>query len=242
MYKEKMILLGVLLVAFAAASVVPVMASIPAAEVVASTEKNPYAYTPTQQSVSVHAGQITQANLTTEQSTYHWAGVYGNATGTLVLGDSSNKKMYEWPAKANYVFFTTDTQITWDSLTNATCSDIEASGVYDFLSGASDSCENTFTTVANFQPKSISVSITNANAAKTYDGETPQTPYWTTIALKDAGTPSSRDDIVFVGVVDNSGHSAYDGSTFVNYQAILPEDGENGDTSATTYYIWIELY
>ncbi len=182
--------------------------------------------------IDVDSGNIYLANLTAEQSTYHWAGVYGNATGKLILGDSSSNKMYEWDAVAKYVYFDDDNSITWGSLQAVTCSDVE--GVYGFLSGASDSCSNTFTGTNNYDSAVTSDAVTGAITAQTYDGTS--TAYWKTMAIGDGGTT----DIVFVAEADSAYHSAYDG-TVANYQVILPEDGSNGDTTTTTYYMWIEL-
>ena len=184
--------------------------------------------------IDVEAGNIYLANVTGEQSTYHWAGVYGNATGTLVLGDSSTPphKMYEWPANATYVFFDDDSTINWDNLDTATCSDVETS--FNFLSGASDDCDSTLTTTHDPSFKAIT-DIGATVAGQTYDSS--GSGYWWTLAIKD----NTAEDVIFVGEVDNNYHSAYNGDT-VNYQVILPENGENGDTGTTTYYIWIELY
>ena len=223
-----MLVLGVLLIAPYALAVEPAGGSVQGTP----TDKGEYSSS-TAGSINVESGNIYLANVTGEQSTYHWAGIYGNATGTLVLGDSSSAKMFEWNAVAKYVYFDDDNSVAWGSLQAATCSDVET--VYSFLAGASDSCSNTFTTTRNFDSDVTTDSVANAIAAQTND-DTP-TAYWYTIALGDGGT----SDIVFVGEVDSAGHNAYNGDT-ANYQVILPEDGSDGDTTATTYYIWIELY
>jgi len=232
MTEIKLLLLGAVLVAFLIASM-GVLAVPGGGTVDYSTSKGSYPVSSVG-TINVTSGNIYLANVSAKQSTYHWAGIYGNATGTLILGDSSSHKMYEWTAKAKYVFFDDDTSITWGSLDNATCSEIE--GTYTFLSGASDSCDNTFTTVKTFDSDATSDAVTNANAAQTYDSS--QTAYWYTIALEDS---SGTGDIVFVGEVDNNYHASYNGE-LSNYQVILPENGENGDTGTTTYYIWIELF
>jgi len=196
-----------------------------------SVTSGPYP-APSPGNVPVWAGNISLVNVTTEQSTYHWAGVYGNATGTLVLGDSGSNKMYEWSAKANYVFFDDESTINWDNLDTATCSDVETS--FNFLSGASDDCDSTLTTTHDPSFKAIT-DIGATVAGQTYDSS--GSGYWWTLAIKD----NTAGDVIFVGEVDNNYHSAYNGDT-VNYQVILPENGEGGNTTATTYYIWIELY
>ena len=197
---------------------------------------------PSPGTVKVEAGNVTLANITTNQSTYHWAGVFGNATGKLILGDASGYKLYEWVAKAVYVYFDNDNFINWSATaTSATCSDVE--GEYTFLQGKSDDCSATFTTTRTYNSYSLPWSGITTIAAQTYkfDGAT-YTPYWYTLALNVDG------EVVFVAETEwiTSGKTseynvAYDGTTMVNYQVILPENGEGGDTATTTYYVWIEL-
>lgn len=227
---RKLLLFGLLAVVIAATP--GVLAATPGGATITSADKGEYPGPSTVGSLTVESGNIYNANVSTEQSTYHWAGVYGNATGKLVLGDSSSNKMYEWSAVAKYVYFDDDNSITWGNLQIVTCGNVE--GVYTFLSGASDDCDSTFTTTRNYDSSVTSDSVSGAIAAQTYDDGS--TAYWYTIALGDGGT----SDIVFVGEADSAGHNAYNGA-FSNYQVILPEDGSNGDTTTTTYYVWIEL-
>jgi len=232
MMKGRAMLLVVLLGVMLATSYV-VAAEPGGAGVESSTDKGEFP-APSPGSVSVESGNIYEVNISTNQSTYHWTGVYGNATGKLVLGDSSGDKMYEWTAVAKYVYFDDDSSINWGSLASVTCSDVE--GVYGYLAGASDSCSNTFTATRNYDSDVTSDSVANAIAAQTYDDN--GAAYWYTIAVGDGGT----SDIVFVGeTTGSSTHGAYNGVQ-ANYQVILPEDGGDGDTTAATYYIWIELY
>ena len=231
---NRKILLNLLVVALAVAMVTPaVMAATPGgASVVGSvTDKGEYPGS-TANSVNIESGNIYLVNLTAEQSTYHWAGIYGNATGKLVLGDSSTAKMYEWDAVATYVFFDDDNTVDWSNISTATCTDVE--GSYGFLTGASDDCSHTLTTTHDPTFHSIA-DIAATAAGQSYDDTAAA--YWWTLAVKDG----TNGDVLFVGEVDNSGHAGYDG-TVVNYQTMLPEDGSNGDTTATPFYVWIELY
>ncbi len=230
--KERLLKLWVAITAVLMALPLAMAATPGGGSVVGSAQDNGEYPSSAAGTVNVTSGHVYLANVTAEQSTYHWAGVYGNATGKLVLGDSSSNKMYEWDAVAKYIYFDDDNSITWGSLQLVSCSDVE--GVYTYLSGASDSCTNTFTGTNNYDSTVTSDSVANAITAQTYDDSS--TAYWKTMALGDGGT----SDIVFVAEADSAYHGAYDG-TVANYQVILPEDGSNGDTTATTYYIWVEL-
>ncbi len=229
--KESFLKVLVALISALLAVPAAVLAAVPGgATVTSSTTHNQYYIPPS--TINVYAGNITEANITTEQSTYHWAGIYGNASGYLVLGDSSGYKMYRWVAKAKYVYFDNESVINWGSLNATDCGTIDA--LYPFLSGASDDCAYTFTTTASFYSPATGDNVASTIAAQTYDGT--GTPYWYTIALND----TVAKNVVFVGEVSTG--TAYNGATFANYQVILPEDGSNGDTTPTPYYVWIELY
>ncbi|MEM5828755.1 MAG: hypothetical protein QW480_00725 [Candidatus Aenigmatarchaeota archaeon] len=184
----------------------------------------------------VKAGEIYLLNLTTKMSTYHWAGIYGNATGELVLASTisgNTYKMYNWSARATYVIFDNNDISTW-SFQSANCNDVGAE--FSFIgesTDASDKCSATFSTTGSVNFKSIGV-VSNTILAQTYDNTGAS--FWKTFAVK-----KGNNDVAFVAEVVNPAAKAYNGDD-ANFQAILPENGEEGDTTATTYYIWIELY
>ena len=233
--KDAFLKIWVAITAFLVAAVPIGMAATPGgASVTSSTDLGEYP-SGTPSSISVEAGNITQAIISAQQSTYHWTGIYGNATGTLVLGDASSNKMYTWTATASYVFFDDDSTINWGTIDNATCTDVGTS--FSFVAdstGASDSCSNTFNETGATNFKSIG-NVLNTVYAMTYDNTGARV--WITYAVKD----TTANDVFFAAKTDNTPGTAYDG-TAANYQAILPENGENGDTTATPYYIWIELF
>ena len=230
---ENVILVGAIIAVFGIVAGSAFAMADPAGGSVVGTATDQGAYSGTSAgTIDVVSGHIYEANVTGEQSTYHWTGVYGNAAGNLILGDSSSEVMYNWTATATYVFFDDDSTVNWNTLATATCTDVESS--FSFLSGASDNCANTFTTTHDPSFKSIQ-DIAATSAVQTYDDT--GAGYWWTLAVKD----STAGDVLFAAEVDTSGHNSYNGVSS-NYQVILPENGELGDTTATTYYIWIELY
>ncbi len=184
-------------------------------------------------SVNVNAGHTYLTNLSAEQSTYHWAGLFGNVTGKIVLGDTSSFKMFEWDAIGQWVYASIASALTWTGTWDAaTCSDVESA--FSFLTGASDDCAHTFTATDNFNSEATGQSASSTIEAQTYDNTT--TAYWNTMVVKDgAATPN----LVFVAPVE-TGHKSFNNQT-VQYQMILPENGGNGDTSPTQYYLWVEL-
>lgn len=227
------ILVATILLAFGSIG----FAAVPGGATVQSVAN--YTYTPPSAGThGVKAGEIHLLNLTTQMSTYHWAGIYGNATGKLVLASGNPndgyKYMYNWTARATYVIFDNSTISTW-SFQAADCGDVIGEHSFvgpDDATGPSDRCGTTFNNTGNVNFKSIQP-VSNTIYALTYNST--GAAVWKTFAVKKVD-----NDVAFVAEVVNPAAKAYNGDD-ANFQAILPENGENND-QATTYYIWIELY
>jgi len=182
---------------------------------------------PSAGTTDVTAGKIKEANLETNQSTVRWAGLTGNVSGNIQLGDgASSDVMYTWTAKGNIVYVSEQATPTWASLTGATTSDIESS--YSHLAGSTaDNVTETFNgaTATDIGSNIFADFSVGAARATTVAG-------WITYALTDTS------DIIFAGIVDDKAN--FRGDT-ADYEMIVPENGLDGDSTATTYNIWVEL-
>lgn len=172
-------------------------------------------------SVDLTSGSITQANLNTTQSTFRWVGLLGNVTGNIVLGDSASNILYQWTARGNIVFASEAATINWSGLVAGSVAN--APGY--LTTTASDNYTNTFDAAPTLLPSNIFTGIT-APAAETTGG-------WETLHLYD-GTEN-----IWAGIVRDA-VASYRGDT-VDFQMIIPEDGVGGDTTPTTYNLWVEL-
>ncbi len=184
-------------------------------------------------SIDVHAGAIRNADLYAEMSTYRWAGLFGNVSGTIVLASGSGlsaDKMFEWTANGSVVFASEFGSINWASLSDANETEILAN--FSYLANGSDNYNATFLYSGTLNTNTVLGGSITANYALTKDNESVD--YWKTFALTDGA------NIIFAGVVEPAGHNSYNG-TLSQFQMILPEDGTNGDTAATAYNIWVEL-
>ena len=182
--------------------------------------------TPTGDSVDLQSGVIYSANLSTEQATFRWVGLFGNVSGTIILGDADADIFYSWNAKGNLVYASDEANPDWTSVSDASLGDVISS--YPYLNQGSDNYNVTFVGVS----ESIGSQIFSVSSdyATTYTGLSTT---WKTYSLKDGA------DIIFVGKIVEDG-VAYDGSV-ADFQMIIPEDGVNGDASLTTYNLWVEL-
>ena len=54
--------------------------------------------------VDTDAGNITYVDLYTNMSTSRWAGILGNATGNIILGEDSSAILFSWNAQGRTVY------------------------------------------------------------------------------------------------------------------------------------------
>lgn len=195
------------------------------ADVSGEVDRGEFQFDATDMNTTVEAGNIRYVDLDTNMSTYRWAGILGNVTGNIVLGDVADDVLFTWTAKGRVVYASEAASITWASLAIE-----DGSHVAAYYNGGSDSDNYTNTFVGTGTVDSGIYTLNNAPMATTLGGTG-----WYTYALYDGS------NVVFAGNVRDAGDTAYDGVTDVNYQMIVPEDGTGGDTTATEYNLWVEL-
>ncbi len=223
---KKIAIFAILMITMLSTMALAIAAAPGAGDVVTDTDKGAYVYTATDSNVSVVAGNITNLDLKTNMSTYRWAGLYGNVSGNIILGDGSNNQLFQWTAKGRAVYASTAASVTWASVVAE-----DGSHVATFYNGTSDSDNYANTFTGSEALDSGIVTGVTAPTATTLGG----TSGWKTYALYDGS------HVVFAGNVNATGATAYDGSSTINYQMIVPEDGTANDATATSYNMWVEL-
>ena len=182
--------------------------------------------------VTVEAGNITAANLDTDMSTLRWAGVFGNTSGDIVLGDSDGNRLYEWTAQGNLVYFASAATVEWTQLQNA--DEAEVIAEFPYVGGAiADNYTTTFTGAQESIGSNIFTTLESDYAATFSLGGAA----WQTYSLRDGSGA-----FVFAGRVQ-TGNQAYDGSA-ADFQVILPDDGTGtmgGAGTPTTWDVYVEL-
>ena len=183
-------------------------------------------------SINLDGGNVTQANLSAEQSTDNWAGLYGNATGNLVLGaNDDGSVLYNWDAEAQNVFAASES-VNWVNLTEDSTG--SATTVNDYYTMGDDSDNATRTLTGESSVTFDSTSYTG-DSVQTNNGAT--SPTWTTIALEDNSTAEGDTNIpVFAGEV-GEGDTAFNGDV-ADYQLMLPAVETEG---TETYNMYLEL-
>ena len=173
-------------------------------------------------------GGTSYDNLSLLSSTKRWAAFYGNVSGSLVLGDSSNDMVYSWSISnfTDSVIYATTTSISDWSNTNIEAADSSDQEKF-LLKKSNDNYTNVFNESETFTSSSLSetntlFSRTMQNSVsgnfKTYSlhAITEDTPLW---AVK-----VREDDSSFIV-----------GQT-VDYQLLVPVK------KSETYKFYLELY
>ena len=182
---------------------------------------------PAVDSVTLQSGNITLVGIDSNVSTYRWAGLLGNVSGNIVLGDSNNYQLYTWTGEGRIVYASTAGSVAWASLEDETEGDITP--VLTYLASGADNYTATFTGVAENIGSGIFSTITSDYAPTNNLTAAP----WKTYSLTDT------TNFVWAGRV-NAAQEDYSGG-LVDFQMIIPEDGTGGDQASTTYNLWVEL-
>lgn len=193
---------------------------------------------------SAWGGNITQVNLTINSSTQRWQGFYGSVTGSLRLASGSNSTGFStvktWTVSnlRGQVYASTSSNVDFTAVNSTAVTLADVDSAFSFLSGFSDAAANTGTDNANpaFNVSQYTVAgnsrpliTTNSNASA---------GVWKEVVLAHGANLSNPTNLVFVGLLNNSG-VAYNGAS-ANYQIIVPENSV-GENTATTYYFYGEV-
>ena len=217
---------ALLVILFIAASAFLVSATEPGeADINNQADLGEYLYTSTD-IATLESGNITYADLDSDMSTYRWAGLLGNVTGDIVLGDGNENTLYSWTGAGKMVYASTASSIVWTSLVDATVGDMPS-----YLTGGSDVDRYAATFGGSENIGSGIFTSLTSDFATTFNSTGASA--WKTYSLKE-GT-----NLVWAGLVSEDGDSFHNKA--VDYQMILPENGTDGETATQAYNLWIEL-
>lgn len=201
------------------------------------TDEGQYAVT-AGDTLQATGGNIFTADIDSNVSTVRWAGITGNVSGNLVLGDVNNNSLYVWSGTESlYVYATENTQtIDWAGGLSAAASGSVTTQFTWLATSASvnDDYLDTFTTTTGTLSSNIFGSIATVPNMFSEDGAGASAT-WETMALEDSG-----NQVVFAGTVVDAGAQNYK-DVASQFQMIIPELGGQGNEGATDWDLWIEL-
>ncbi|MDA3836418.1 MAG: hypothetical protein PF542_02235 [Nanoarchaeota archaeon] len=188
--------------------------------------------------VNISGGVISTFNLTANMQNPRWKAFVGNVIGSFTLDDSSANTIYDWTLASvtGRIYATTKlTTPTWGSIACASTADLETENTAMSHSGANDNITATFSDVTHGLFFAAGIQI-NANqcthTVNPYVGDVSTTAF-EEVALWDGG------NAVYAGLLEEDA-TGYDGTAY-DFQMIVPENGANGFSGSTAYYLYVEL-
>lgn len=176
---------------------------------------------------TITGGNISEVNILGRLVTGRWAGLFGNATGQIFMGDNSLATYFEWTTldmTNAYVYATSGPVTDWTNANIQAASSVLMPAYLQVL--ATDSFSSTFPQTDLFLSTTISE---------------PNTPYMRTWqngaegALRTYALYSPADgELIWAGNVIDDTTSFQGGS--VDYQIIVP-----ADAGGETYNLYLEM-
>ncbi len=192
------------------------------------TNGSQYKYSPgSATAFTTEGGNVTEVNISQNISTEKWAGIWGNITGNILLGDGTSVfYSWAWSASSGGIICAqpgTSADFDWTSMATTTAGDVD--NAFSFNTADVDSATNTLTAAC-----SVTVSGNTVNSV----GVTASG--FTTCAIEDTATPTTTD-LAFCTDI-STGTTIFNGQT-ADYALMLPTNEQAGQ--AQDYVFWLEL-
>ncbi len=215
-------------------------------------------------SAAAQAGNVTAINIFGYSTTQTWQGYFGNVSGTIQLADASDNVIYNWTLAepSGEVYASTNSTITWG---NMQCFNFTANGTgglgtsggtnqggtnltvlesrFNIASDDVDGVNETFSFAPGgdghdlFYSANLQFSAGECLSTKLFNsGGGQASNQFEEVLLYEPATSS----IVFASLLEEGTLNGFN-SEDNDFQMIVPEDGHATDTSATSYYFFVEI-
>jgi hypothetical protein len=186
------------------------------------------------------AGNVTELNINGTSITQGWQGYYGNVIGTIVLGNSNNRTLYDWTllSPSGEIYASRASSITWTTINCSNTTEISnEESLLNFITTAKDGINETFSSQSHpsFFVGSINITTDSCKSTNLHNstGQNEATK-WYELLLAD-----NSANIVYTALLENN-KDGFNGSNY-DFELIVAEDGHRGDSTTTPYYFWVEL-
>jgi hypothetical protein len=190
---------------------------------------------------NISGGYIAALNLTANVQNVRWKAFVGWVNGKFTLDDQGGSTIYDWSLSvtSGRVYSTRDSStIEWNLIqcANSTTS-LAAENTAMFHNATSqDNLTRTFQYPGTHDTFWVAGRNIGANACptlNTYTGSAPQDDDFEEMALYDSTS------IIYATILEDN-LPGYDGQSY-DFQMLVPENGSQGFTGATAYYLYVEL-
>jgi hypothetical protein len=191
-------------------------------------------------------GTITVVTISAIQQDFKWKAYVGNVSGTLVLKDSADYSIYEWPGINNptgIVYISRDSTVTWSTVRCANSTTILAEQEYlNHTVTASDNLNHTFsdTKHKSLLVGSVAVANSTCQSVKTWVNDSAQTD--TEASLFQEVLLDDTSSIIYATIMEQNAQSyRNDTITTYDFQALVADSALPGVEGQTTYYFYVEI-
>lgn len=187
------------------------------------------------QSTPVQAGNVTQLNISGSAITTHWAGFFGEISGTLTLEDAAGDVFYNWSglnALSGEVFASASGAVDWGTID---CTDEAGIATLEGALGISatdaDRIENTYTSNAHPDFEVGGTPLSGCNSTNAYVSGALDPSSFYQVLLADGSS-----NFVYTTLINES-LTGFDSAAH-DFQLLV---GENEGAAPTDLYFYIEL-
>ena len=199
-------------------------------------------------SVFAEAGNITELTIEGLSVTKSWQGYYGNISGTIILEDAQGNRFYDWSAAEpqGEVFASVNESITW---TTVECAPIDDNGYrtpWNTFYGAADTDYDDINKTYSLTSHPIIyvgyLPITGCRTTYTFVNSAPQASDFPALLL----SSDDNSTLIFTAIIEDKttgarqGITGFDGADH-DFQVLVAENGQTGNSALTQYYFWVEL-
>ena len=191
---------------------------------------------------NISGGYIAALNLSASVQNTHWKAFVGWVSGGFTLDDSAGSTIYDWSSAVNTgrTYATRDaSSIEWSSIecanrtTNLATENI---ALFHNISERTDTINLTFQYPSTHDPFWVAgqpIGSGTCPTLNTYVNDVSQDDDFEEIALYDTTS------IIYATILEDN-LAGYDNQNY-DFQMLVPENGSQGFTGATAYYIYVEL-
>lgn len=187
-------------------------------------------------STSVQAGNVTELNISGTAITDHWAGFFGDISGSVTLQTSDGSVFYNWSGLSSVsgeVFASTDDAVTWGGIGCASGAEITTvETALGIAATDADTIGLTYSSISHPGFSVAGVGLSGCNSTNTYVNngvKDPSTFYQ--VFLTD-----TEGDAVYTTLI-NETTQGFDGNNH-DFQLLV---GESDAAGVTPMYFYLEL-
>ena len=188
----------------------------------------------------VTGGSVYNVSIAATGSTGKWAGIFGNVSSvSLSLNPTSaTQAFYSWsltPTNNSLILATTNSSPNWSTLANGVVANVDTA--WSYTGADTDSAASTFSGSSG-----VTIGGTSKTTATVLTYTSTGAQLWKTHIVNLVAAASTKPYLVFAGnyTLGTSGITAYDGS-YKQYQMLVPDNNDNGASSGTTYYMFVQV-